>query len=83
MKSMSSATPVFARYRVTRMALSGRYICLVTVDGSFASTRNAPPLSASSSAANTLAESKRGQQKKSMAPSVETSAADCMSPIRP
>ena len=46
-------------------------------------TRNTPPWPASRIAANTLGESKRGQQYQSIVPSVPTSATVCRSPIKP
>ncbi len=68
---------------MTRMAVSGKYICLVTVSAPVAVSEKCPPFSSSSSDPNTLGESKRGQQNQSMVPSVLTSAAVCRSPIRP
>ena len=43
MKSRTSATPRSDRYRVTRIAVSGTYICLVTVPGDVDVIENLPP----------------------------------------
>ncbi len=58
------------------------YICL-REPGLLAASPNDPPLSASSTAANTAGESKFGKQSQSMEPSVATSATECRSPMTP
>ena len=83
MKSATSATPPRDRNLVTRMAVLGRYICLVTCLLPTGARVNRPPLRLSSKDANTLGESKRGKQIQSTVPSVDTSAAVCRSPISP
>ena len=83
MKSCTSPTPSGDMNRVTRMALSGRYICRVTYSQPSGAIVKCPPWSASSSAAKTLGASNRGVQNQSTQPSVVTSAAVCRSPIRP
>ena len=65
------------------MAVSGRYICFVARVGVTAVDAKRPPRRSSSSDANTLGESKRGQQNQSIVPSVATSAAVCRSPMSP
>ena len=69
--------------RVTRTAVSGRYICLLTQSVSTGCSVKRPPFSWSSRDAKTLGESKRGQQNQSTVPSVVTSAAVWRSPISP
>ena len=71
------------RYRVTRMAVSGMYICFVVVAGVTGASAKRPPFRSSSRDANTLGESKRGQQNQSMVPSVATRAAVWRSPMSP
>jgi len=83
MKSITSPTPPGVRNRVIRMAVSGKYSCRTTHSSLSAAIRNRPPRSASSSEANTLGASKRGQQNQLAVPSVERRAAVCRSPIRP
>ncbi len=70
--------------RVISTAVSWKYHCLrVTPSRASGAIRKYPPRSRSSSAANTLGESNRGQQNQSMLPPVVTSAAVCRSPISP
>ena len=57
------------------MAVSGMYICFVVRAGVTGANAKRPPRRSSSSDANTLGESKRGQQNQSIVPSVATSAA--------
>jgi hypothetical protein len=83
MKSVTSPTPSSVRNLVISIAVSGKYNCLDTYLSVAGAIRAYPPLSASSSDANTLGESNRGQQNQSTVPSVVTSAAVCRSPIRP
>ena len=83
MKSITSPTPPAVMNRVIRIAVSGKYSCLTTASSPSAAIRKRPPLSWSSSDANTLGASKRGQQNQSIVPSVLTNAAVCKSPIRP
>ena len=66
-----------------RIALPGRYSCRVTYPSVAGAMRKKPPRSRSSSEANTLGESNRGQQYQSTVPSVATSAAVCRSPMSP
>lgn len=61
--------------RVTRMAVSGKYNCLVVYASSAGAREKDPPFRLSSRAPKTLGESKRGQQNQSMVPSVATRAA--------
>src|SRR4051794_21100427 len=83
MKSWTSPTPVSVKNRVTRMAVSGKYIWEVRYPGSLGRMRKRPPCSSSSRAPNTLGESNLGQQNQSTDPSVVTSAQVCRSPMSP
>src|SRR5690348_10827307 len=83
MKSTTCPIPSSVKNRVTRTAVSGRYICFEVNEGSAGRIRKWPPRSSSSRAPKTLGESKRGQQNQSIEPSVVTSAAVCRSPMRP
>jgi hypothetical protein len=67
--------------RVITTADSGKYNCLTTQWGCAAAIWNDPPRCRSRILANTLGESKRGQQNQSILPSTHTSAAVCKSPI--
>jgi hypothetical protein len=69
--------------RVTKIAESGKYSCLVTQFGSSAEIRNCPLRFTSSSAAKTLGELKCGQQYQPIVPSVVTRGAACRWPISP
>ncbi len=82
MKSVTSATPVGLKKRVSRIAVSGRYSCLLE-HGMAGAIRKLPPMSASSTAANRLGASKRRGQNQSMLPSRPTSAAVRRSPMSP
>ena len=82
MKSLTSATPVGLKNRVSRIAVSGRYSCLLE-HGIAGAMRKLPPMSASSIAAKRLGPSNRPGQNQSMLPSRPTSAAVRRSPIRP
>jgi hypothetical protein len=75
MKSTTSAIPDSDRNRVTRIAVSGMYICLVVRAGVTGANAKRPPRRSSSRDANTLGESNRGQQNQSIVPSAATSAA--------
>src|SRR3954452_13061294 len=83
MKSRTWPSPSAVKKRVTRTAVSGRYICLAVYAASAGRIRKCPPRSSSSSAPNTLGESKRGQQNQSTEPSVVIRAAVCRSPMIP
>src|SRR3954453_18130679 len=83
MKSTTSPTPSSARKRVMRIAVSGRYSCLVVYPVPFGLTLPCPPRSGSSRAPNTDGESNLGEQNQSIDPSVETRAAVRRSPISP
>lgn len=83
MKSITSPTPTSVRNRVMRMAVSGRYSCLVWKAPCDGRILKWPPFSWSSSAPNRLGESNLGVQNQSIDPSVLTSAAVCRSPISP
>src|SRR4051794_37784371 len=83
MKSTTWPMPSSVKNRVTRTAVSGRYICLEVYAVFAGRIRKWPPRSSSSSAPNTLGESKRGQQNQSIDPSVVTRAAVCRSPMIP
>src|SRR3954469_10745820 len=83
MKSTTWPRPSAVKKRVTRTAVSGRYICLAVYVSSAGRIRKCPPRSSSSSAPNTLGESKRGQQNQSTEPSVVIRAAVCRSPMIP
>src|SRR4051812_20061163 len=83
MKSTTSPIPSSARKRVMRIAVSGRYSCLVVYVVPLGRTVQCPPRSGSSSAPNTDGESNLGEQNQSIDPSVETRAAVRRSPISP
>jgi len=83
MKSTTSPTPASVRKRVMRMAVSGKYSCLVVTESAAGRTRKWPPLRWSKSAPNMLGESKRGAQNQSIDPSVLTRALVWRSPIKP
>ena len=75
--------PESDRYLVTRIAVSGMYICLTVRTSEEGARENRPPPRSSSSEAKTLGESNRGQQNQSMVPSMATRAALWRSPINP
>ena len=83
MKSVTSPTPASVMKRVTSMAVFGRYSWRVTYSSVEGRMLQYPPRSLSSNDANTLGESKRGQQNQSIVPFVSTNAAVCKSPISP
>ena len=61
----------------------GQYNCLRTTPSPTGAMLKCPPFSSSSSAANTLGESKRGKHSQSIEPSSPTSAAVRMLPMMP
>ena len=63
--------------------MSGRYICFSRAPSVTGEIWNRPPLSASSSAANTVGESKWGRHRKSTDPFVPTIASVLRSPMTP
>ena len=83
MKSVSVSVPVSVVKRVTSTLVSRMYSWLEVAPESAGEIRKLPPRSPSKMAANTLGESNLGNQHQSMEPSVPTSAAEFMSPIRP
>jgi len=68
---------------VIRIAVSGRYICLVSKASEDGRIRKCPPRPWSSNDPKILGESKRGEQNQLIDPSVATRAAVCRSPIKP
>ena len=69
--------------RVIRIAVSGKYSCVVAKVEARGRIRNRPPFWWSSRAPKMLGESNLGAQNQSTEPSEATSAAVCRSPIRP
>ncbi len=83
MKSSTSPTPSAERNLVTSTFVSGQYSCLQTRSGTTGATAKRPPFRSSSSAPNTLGESKSGRHSQSIEPRTLTSAAVRMLPMRP